>query len=88
MSRTHDETFYLWWLKDQYGQIVRTGIESEMIEMLVDSVIPESSTWGIDRNMSDMQNYIDEHFPGKYDFFYQAIDIKIDEEKDTAEVSS
>ena len=80
-----EQEYFIWRLFRYNGwtnELINWGVREESIEMFVEDVIPECVNSSIDRDMSDMQDCIDEYFPDKnYIFQYQNFNVKFGESK-------
>jgi len=75
---TEERSIWIWKLLDPYGNIKNWGVVNEPIDIFVENIIPEDHS-SIDRNLSEIQDYIDKHHSEKgYIFSYEEFVIDMD----------
>lgn len=75
----YKKIMYKWIVMDEFGEIVNYGVRDEAIEMLVEKVYHKINSCA-DRNMSDMQDFIDEHYSELgLTFHYKEVEIDFKE---------
>ncbi len=68
---------YLWKLIDEYDDVVSWGID-EGVDMFIEGIIPEHTS-SIDRDIDEIQCFIDRHYSDKnYRFIYTQVVIDLD----------
>lgn len=72
------ETIYVWKTLDEYGEIVLWGCTDESVDQFIERFIPGHDSC-CDRNLSEVQEYIDMYHEGKYKFVYKEIEIDLDD---------
>jgi len=79
-----EQTFYIWrlWKRQEWGnELINWGVREEFIEVPIEHIVPQFCGC-IDRDMRDIQGYLDTKYPEeKYIFEYQEASIKFEETK-------
>ena len=73
------KTMYKWIVLNEYNEIVSYGFEDTTIEMNIEKIHMKIDYCSY-RNMSDMQDFLDEYFPAlKLNFYYKEIEVDFSE---------
>ena len=79
-----EQEFYIWRLyktKEWGKELISWGVSEEYIELPIEHVLPQFCGC-IDRDMGDMQEYLDTRYPDeKYTFEYQGASVTFKETK-------
>ena len=60
----NQEIIYLWRVRNKHNSILRGGIVHSSIDIMVDEIVKDPNDTR-DRDLSEMQDFIDEYYPEK-----------------------